>query len=342
MKRFVGIVVGLVVLASFFFAGSPVSAHDDDAVAATAAAEANLVKIGILQFAPHASLDNCYEGIIEGLKNTGFIDGISATIEFVNGMGEIETNNLAAASFVSKNYDMIIAIATPSAVAAYAAARDAQIPVVFSAVSDPVSAGLVRSLDFPDTGATGTTDTLNFDGQLKMIRAFLPEAKTIGVLYTTSEANSISQIESLTEAAKDYDFEIKTVGITDASEVAMGAAQLIAEKIDVMNNVTDNNVVNNFSVVTNATDPAGIPIFGSEIEQVARYGCVASESLDYVALGILTGEMAGEILKGEDVMTMPVRVVKDSFPVYNSEIMSKFELQLPADYASATDVAGAR
>lgn len=341
MKRFVGIVVGLVVLASFFFAGSLVSAQDED-TAAAAVAEANFVKIGILQFAPHASLDNCYEGIIEGLKNTGFIDGISATIEFVNGMGEIETNNLAAASFVSKNYDMIIAIATPSAVAAYAAARDAQIPVVFSAVSDPVSAGLVRSLDFPDTGATGTTDTLNFDGQLKMIRAFLPEAKTIGVLYTTSEANSISQIESLTEAAKDYDFEIKTVGITDASEVAMGAAQLIAEKIDVMNNVTDNNVVNNFSVVTNATDPAGIPIFGSEIEQVARYGCVASESLDYVALGILTGEMAGEILKGEDVMTMPVRVVKDSFPVYNSEIMSKFELQLPADYASATDVAGAR
>ena len=341
MKRFVGIMVGLVVLASFFFAGSLVSAQDED-TAAAAVAEANFVKIGILQFAPHASLDNCYEGIIEGLKNTGFIDGISATIEFVNGMGEIETNNLAAAGFVSKNYDMIIAIATPSAVAAYAAARDAQIPVVFSAVSDPVGAGLVRSLDFPDSGATGTTDTLNFEGQLKMIRAFLPEAKTIGVLYTTSEANSISQIESLTEAAKDYDFEIKKVGITDASEVAMGAAQLIAEKIDVMNNVTDNNVVNNFSVVTNATDPAGIPIFGSEIEQVARYGCVASESLDYVALGILTGEMAGEILKGEDVMTMPVRVVKDSFPVYNSEIMSKFELQLPADYASATDVAGAR
>ncbi len=341
MKRFVGIMVGLVVLASFFFAGSLVSAQDED-TAAAAVAEANFVKIGILQFAPHASLDNCYEGIIEGLKNTGFIDGISATIEFVNGMGEIETNNLAAAGFVSKNYDMIIAIATPSAVAAYAAARDAQIPVVFSAVSDPVGAGLVRSLDFPDSGATGTTDTLNFEGQLKMIRAFLPEAKTIGVLYTTSEANSISQIESLTEAAKDYDFEIKKVGITDASEVAMGAAQLIAEKIDVMNNVTDNNVVNNFSVVTNATDPAGIPVFGSEIEQVARYGCVASESLDYVALGILTGEMAGEILKGEDIMTMPVRVVKDSFPVYNSEIMSKFELQLPADYASATDVAGAR
>ena len=127
------------------------------------------------------------------MKNTGFIDGISATIEFVNGMGEIETNNLAAASFVSKNYDMIIAIATPSAVAAYAAARDAQIPVVFSAVSDPVSAGLVRSLDFPDTGATGTTDTLNFDGQLKMIRAFLPKAKTINVLDDRSEERRVGK-----------------------------------------------------------------------------------------------------------------------------------------------------
>lgn len=301
-------------------------------------AQADAIQIGILQFAPHASLDNCYEGIIQGLMNTGFVDGESATIEFVNGMGEIETNNLAAQSFVTKKYDIIIAIATPSAVAAYAAARDAGIPVVFSAVSDPVAAGLVKTLELPETGATGTSDTLNFEGQLKMIREFLPEAKTIGVLYTTSEANSVSQLETLTELAKDFDFEIKAVGITDASEVATGAAQLVAEKVDVINNLTDNNVVNNLSVVTNATDPAGIPIFGSEVEQVSRYGCVAAESLDYVALGIKTGEMAGKILKGEDVMTMPVEVIKDSKPVFNLENMAKFDLMLPSEYAGATEV----
>lgn len=301
-------------------------------------AQSNPIKIGILQFAPHASLDNCYEGIIQGLMNTGFVDGESAEIEFVNGMGEIETNNLAAQGFVSKKYDIIIAIATPSAVASYAAARDAGIPVVFSAVSDPVAAGLVKTLELPETGATGTSDTLNFEGQLKMIRAFMPEAKTIGVLYTTSEANSVSQLETLTELAEDFDFEIKAVGITDASEVATGAAQLVADKVDVINNLTDNNVVNNLSVVTNATDPAGIPIFGSEIEQVSRYGCVAAESLDYVALGIKTGEMAGKILKGEDVMTMPVEVIMDSSPVFNLENMGKFDLMLPGAYAGATEV----
>lgn len=332
MKRFVKFVVVCSVVLAIFAA----------AAFSAAAQELDKVKIGILQFAPHASLDNCYEGILQGLENKGFVDGISAEIDFVNGMGEIETNNLAAAGFVSKKYDMIIAIATPSAVAAYAAARDAGIPVVFSAVSDPVAAGLVKALDFPDTGATGTSDALNFEGQLKMIRAFVPKAKTIGVLYTTSEANSVSQLEKLTELAKDFDFEVKAVGITDASEVALGAAQLVAEKVDVMNNLTDNNVVNNFSVVTNATDPAGIPIFGSEIEQVAQYGCVAAESLDYVALGVTTGEMAGDILKGEPVETMPVVIVKDSKPVYNADVMAKFGIALPSEYAEAADVAGAR
>ena len=330
MKRFVKFVVVCSVVLAVFAA----------AAFSAAAQELDKVKIGILQFAPHASLDNCYEGILQGLENKGFVDGISAEIEFVNGMGEIETNNLAAAGFVSKQYDMIIAIATPSAVAAYAAARDANIPVVFSAVSDPVAAGLVKTLDFPDTGATGTSDTLNFEGQLEMIRAFLPEAKTIGVLYTTSEANSVSQLEKLTELAKDFDFEVKAVGITDASEVAMGAAQLVADKVDVMNNLTDNNVVNNFSVVTNATDPAGIPIFGSEVEQVSRYGCVASETLDYVALGVTTGEMAGDILKGADVKTTPVSVVKESTPVYNSANLTKFGLTLPDAYVNALDVVG--
>lgn len=329
MKRLMNLVVVVLALVLAFGSVLPVSA------------QADAVKIGILQFAPHASLDNCYKGIIEGLSKSGFVDGESATIEFVNGMGEIETNNLAAASFVSKGYDMIIAIATPSAMSAYAAARDAKIPVVFSAVSDPVAAGLAKSLDKPETGATGTSDSLNFEGQLKMIRAFLPEAKTIGVLYTTSEANSVAQLEKLTELAKDFDFEIKAVGITDASEVAMGAAQLVAEKVDLINNLTDNNVVNNFSVVTNATDPAGIPAFGSEVEQVSRYGCVASETLDYVALGVTTGEMAGKILKGADIMTMPVEIVVDSEPVFSSTNMAKFGLELPSDYATATDVAEA-
>ena len=304
---------------------------------ANASASGGKVKIGILQYATHASLDDCYTGILEGLKAEGYEDGKNCTINYVNGQGEAETNNLAATNFVSEGDDIIIAIATPSATACYGAAKDKGIPVVFSACSDPVGAGLVTSLENPGTGATGTSDSLNFDGQLKMIRAMMPDAKTIGVLYTTSEANSVSQLAKLKELAPTYVFEIVDVGVTDASEVATGAQTLVSKKVDCIDNLTDNNVVNNLSVVTNATNAAGIPIFGSEIEQVAKYGCVASETLDYVALGKTTGEMAAKILKGTDVKTMPVSVVTDSKPVYSLKNMQQFKLTLPAEYSSATN-----
>lgn len=295
-------------------------------------------KIGILQFAPHASLDNCYKGIVQGLADAGFVDGETCTIEFVNGQGESETNALAAANFVNSGVDLIIAIATPSAMPAYAAAKDAGIPVVFSAVSDPLGAGLVESiLEAPNTGATGTSDGLNYEGQLRLIRAFQPEASTIGILYTTSEANSLAQLENYQALAGSFGFEIKAIGVTDASEVASGASALVAAGVDCINNLTDNNVVNNFSMVTAAADPAGIPCYGSEEEQVAKYGCVASETLDYVALGHTTGTMGAQVLKGEDILTMKVQVVTDSEPVYSSINMAKFGLALPEAYQSARE-----
>jgi len=297
----------------------------------------DLPKIGILQFAPHASLDNCYNGIIQGLADAGFTDGETCTIEFVNGQGESETNALAAANFVNSGMDLIVAIATPSAMPAYAAAKDAGIPVIFSAVSDPLGAGLAESLENPNTGATGTSDGLNYEGQLQMIRAFQPEAKSIGILYTTSEANSLAQLENYEALAPAFGFEIVAVGVTDASEVASGAASLVASGVDCINNLTDNNVVNNFSMVIAAADPAGIPCYGSEEEQVAKYGCVASETLDYVALGHTTGTMAAEVLSGSDVLTMAIQVVTESEPVYSSVNMEKFQLTLPEAYQSARE-----
>ncbi|MBO4881435.1 MAG: ABC transporter substrate-binding protein, partial [Firmicutes bacterium] len=276
---------------------------------------AETVRIGILQFAPHASLDNCYIGIIEGLKEAGFVDGETCTIDFVNGMGEGETNSMAAQKFVTDGCDVIIAIATPSATAAYAAAKDAGIPVIFSAVSSPTGAGLVKDLNAPQSGCSGTSDNLNYPAQMAMMRAFQPDAKTVGILYTTSEANSLAQLEEYQKIAGDYGFEIKAQGVTDASEIASGIASLLADGIDCLCNLTDNNVVNNFSVVTAATDPAGIPCYGSEEEQVAQYGCVGSETLDYVALGKTTGQMAADVLNGADIMTMAVSIVSDSEPV---------------------------
>ena len=333
MKKLLTLALALLMALSIAACGSSTSA---DANTSSNAATKTF-KIGILQYAPHPSLDNCYKGIVQGLADAGYVDGKNVTIDYQNGNGETETNNLIASNFVSEKYDLIIAIATPAAMSAYAAAKDAGIPVVFCAVSDPLSAGLVESLDNPNSGATGTSDSLNLEGQMKMIRAFLPQADTIGVLYTTSEPNSVTHLKNFETLAPTYGFKIEAVGITDASEVASGAATLVAKGVDCVNNFTDNNVVNNLSVLLNATNAAKIPVFGSEEEQV-KNGCVASETLDYVSLGATTGGMAAKILGGADVKTMPVSVVTDSKPVYSAANCAKFGLTLPEAYTSATNM----
>ena len=297
------------------------------------------LKIGVIQYAPHPSLDNCYTGFVQGLEAAGYVDGENVKIDFQNAQGESTTADLIAKNMVASQYDMILGIATPAAMSAYSFAKDTDIPVIFSAVSDPVAAGIVQSIETPGTNCTGTSDVLNLEAQIKMIRAFLPDAKTIGILYTTSEPNSVSQLASFKELAAQYGFEIADVGITGASEVQSGAATLVAKGVDCINNFTDNNVVNNLSVLLHEADAAGIPVFGSEVEQV-KNGCIASESIDYVALGNATGAMAAKILSGEaDASTLSVLSISDSTPVYNSAVCGKLNIALPSDYSAAEDVA---
>ena len=212
-------------------------------------------------------------------------------------------------------------------------------PIVFTAISDPVSAGLVQSLESTGANITGSCDVLPLEAQVKMIRAFLPDAKKIGVLYTTSEPNSVSHLAKLKEIASSHGFEVVEQGITNASEVATGVNALIAKGVDCINNFTDNNVVNNLTIVLQAAEQAKIPVFGSEEEQV-KNGCLASEGIDYVALGKETGLMAAKILKGEATAdSLPVVTATESKPFYNKEVMEKLGLTLPEEYANATNLA---
>ena len=276
------------------------------------------LKIGVIQYAPHPSLDNCYTGLVEGLKEAGYEEGKNLTIDYQNAQGDASNSDLIAKNMVSSKYDMLVGIATPSAMSAYSAAKDTDIPVVFTAVSDPVAAGL--------------------EEQVKMIRAFLPDAKKIGVLYTTSEPNSVSQLATLKEVASKYHFEVVESGVVNASEVASAAASLVSKGVDCINNFTDNNVVNNLQVVLQAANKGNIPVFGSEIEQV-KNGCLASQGIDYVALGKETGKMAASILKGEKKAgETPVYIVKDFAPVYNADVLNIFGMTLPKEYENAQAV----
>ena len=285
--------------------------------------------IGISQYGEHASLDNCREGFIQGLADAGLEEGKDFEISYQNAGFDNSIATQIAQNFSANNVALMCAIATPSATACYAAAEDKDIPVVFTAITDPEAAGLVNG------NVTGTSDKLPVEAQLDLIRKLQPDAKTIGILYPTSEPNSVSAIAEYEEKAPEYGFTIEALGVTAQSEVTQAADTLISKGVDCMSNLTDNNVVGVLSSILEKTDAAGIPVYGSEVEQV-KLGCVASAGIDYVALGRQTGMMAAKILTGEaSAYDMPYETIAEYGIYVNRAALASFGLALPEDIDQA-------
>lgn len=293
------------------------------------------LKIGVIQYMSHPSLDNCYKGVEEALVEK-YGDDVEIDRQIGSDASADADCETYAKMMVANGYDMIIAIATPAATSAYAATEASDIPVVFCAVSDPVTAQLVSSLETPGGACTGTSDILDMEAQVDLIQSLQPDVKSIGVLYTTSEANSITQLEMLKEVASKRGITVEASGVQSASDIPAAAAALV-QKVDCINNFTDNNVVNNLQVLIEAANGAGIPVYGSEIEQV-KNGCLASASIEYVALGRETGMMAVEVLEGADISEMSVRTISEATPVINTDVMAALNIEMPAEYADAETV----
>lgn len=292
----------------------------------------NKKTIGIIQFGTHESLNDCYNGMIEGLK-----DGLGSSfndyvVDRQNSNFDVSVSTAQANLFVSKNVDIIGAIATPSAMAAANAAKG-QIPVVYCAVSDPVSAGLSAM-----SNVTGSSDLLDFDGQLEVIKTFIPDVSKIGVLYSLNEANSISQIKTLKSKAEKMGIEIIDQSIYNANEIPTATDVLLTKDVDCLTNLTDNTIVGVLDVILSKTNAKKIPVFGSEIDQV-KAGCLASASLDYVNLGKQTGEIMAKVLKGEAVASNDIAIqIDDSFKCYSSKVARDLGISLP-DVSDMKDVA---
>ena len=291
------------------------------ATAAFAAAENYTVGIG--QFAEHGSLDNCRTGFLQGLEEAGLKEGVDFTVDYQNANFDDATATQIAGSFSAGGVDMMVGIATPAAVACYAAAEEKDIPVIFTAITDPVGAKL-------DSGnITGTSDVLPVAAQLELIRALQPEARSIGIVYSTSEANSLYSLGVYEELAASYDFTIESVGVTAQSEVTQAIDTLIGRGVDCFSNLTDNTVVGVLGAILEKTDEAGIPVYGSEIEQV-KIGCVASAGLDYVQLGIQTGLMAAKVLTGEATCEdLPYETISEYQIYINSQELDAMGIAVP-------------
>ena len=322
MKKIIAVMLAVIIMLAF--AGCGKTQNEKNSV----------LKIGIIQYMSHPSLDNCYNGVISALESSG----LQYTVDYQIGSGNSADSDCTnfAKNMVAANYDMIIAIATPAAKSAFAATDDTEIPAIFCAVSDPVAAGLVESMDAPGYLCTGTSDVLDLEAQVALIKAMQPEVKSIGILYTSSEDNSITNLKNFKAVCDKEGIEVVATAVQGASDIP-SAAEELASKVDCINNFTDNNVVNNLSVVLTAADKYGIPVYGSEEEQVIN-GCLASVSIDYVALGKVTGEMAVSVLKGEDASTMAVKTITEATPVINSSVLKKLGLSTPEGYSEVKTV----
>lgn len=329
MKRRVLAMVLTAVMAMGVLAGC--GAKEEGKKAESGAGES--YTIGISQFAEHGSLDNCREGFMEGLKKAGIEEGVNLEILMDNAQADTGTAATIADNYVSKNVDMICAIATPAAMSAYNSGMGKEIPVIYTAVTDPVAAGLADQEGKPVGEVTGTSDALPVEEQLKMIRAMLPDAKKIGILYTTSETNSESAIETYKNLAGEYGFEIIDTGINTIADVEMAAKDMVT-KVDCISNLTDNTVVSALQTVLAAANEAGIPVFGSEIEQV-KNGCLASMGLDYIELGKQTGAMAAKVLKGEaKASEMKYEIITEPSFYGNTAVADELGITLDEGYVS--------
>ena len=285
--------------------------------------------IGISQYGQHGSLDNCREGFLQGLEEAGLKEGVDFEVDYRNADFDDTMTTQIGDAFSAEDVDLMVGIATNSAVACFNAAEDKDIPVIFTAITDPVGAHL-------DSGnITGTSDALPVAGQLELIRALQPDADTVGVIYTTSEPNSVYSVGIYEDLAADYGFTIDAVGVTSQAEVPQAVDQLIADGVDCLSNLTDNNVVGVLTSILEKTDEAGIPVYGSEVEQV-KLGCVAGAGLDYVQLGIQTGKMAAKVLTGEATCEdLPYETIENYGLYINSDSLSALGITVPEDIAQS-------
>ena len=285
--------------------------------------------IGIIQFGSHGSLNNCYDGIMQGLEEMGITEE-EYNIEYVNSNFDSSVSQSQANTFVNKKAAVIIAIATPSAVAA-ATASDGAIPVVYCAVTDSSVMDNYENI-------TGSSDIPDFDKQLEVVTAFMGKTDIkIGVLYSTEESSSPVQIANLKDAAQKYEgMEIIDSAVSDITTIDSKTNELIDRGVDCFVNLLDNTIVGKLETnILPITNEKNIPVFGSEIEQV-KVGCAASASIDYIAVGKSAGTAAAKILGGASADDIPVAVITDPTVYYNSDVCKALGMTVPSDIA-ATD-----
>ncbi len=286
---------------------------------------AEQVKIGILQQMEHPALDQAYEGFVKALSDNGYVDGENLVLDYQNAQGDANNLSSMGDKLVSEDNRLLLAIATGSAETL--ASKTTDIPILITAVTDPVSAGLAESWEAPGTNVSGTSDESPMKEQIDLLLTLYPDVHTVGLLYTSSEDNSVVQIEQVKQILRDNGLESVERTVTNTNDVQM-AVQGIVTKCDAIYIPTDNVLASSMAIVGEETKNAKIPVICGESGMVMGGG-LATMGIDYYNLGYQTGEMAIRVLEGEDISRMPIETQKEYSYTINGEVAEAIGLIVP-------------
>ena len=293
-------------------------------------ADGQTYKIGVVQLMQHGALDQANQGMIDGLKDNGFEEGKNLEIDQQNAQGDQSNLQSISQQFVSNEVDLILAIATPAAQVMASATEE--IPIVGTAITSYVDAGLVQSDEAPGTNVTGTSDMNPVEAQINLLLQLVPDAKTVGTIYTASEKNSEVQVDILKSVCEAKGLTVEERTISSVNDIQQ-AAQSLVNEVDVLWLPTDNNVASAMPQVVGVTDEAGLATICGE-ESMVRAGGTATYGFSYYKLGYNAGVMAAQILKGESVQAeMPLGYMpdEDCVAIVNTDALTALNLEAPAE-----------
>lgn len=284
------------------------------------------VKVGVLQYVSHPSLDLIYKGIQDGLAEEGYkADDIK--IDFMNAEGDQSKVATMSKQLVSNDNDVLIGIATPSAQGLAAATKDK--PIVMGAITDPVGANLVKNLEKPGGNITGVSDHNPAKQQLELIKKLTPNVKTIGALYSSSEDNSKTQVEEFKKLAEEAGYKVEEYSVPSTNEIA-STMNVMTGKVDAIWIPIDNTIASAFATVVSSNKDAKKPIYPSATAMVEEGG-LASVVVDQHDLGVATGKMAAKILKGAKPEETPVEIFNKGKSVINKKNAKELGITVPED-----------
>lgn len=325
MKKVLTLIVSVVVMTVLL--SLPACTAGGNATGTGGQNAAGAKKIGIVQIVEHPSLDTIRQSFLKELEEKGFKDGVNIAVDYQNAQNDQTNLKTICQKFVNNKYDLIVAIATPSAQAAAGETED--IPVLFSACTDPLGSGLVTDMNKPGKNVTGTSDAVSAEKIMELAKRITPNIKKVGALYNSSETNSISVINNLKEYAQKNGMTVVEATVTNSSEVQQ-AVQSLVGNVDAVFSPIDNTIASAMPIVTQVANKAKLPVYVGA-DSMVKDGGLATYGINYTILGQETANMAVEILNGTNPGEIPVKTMSDMDVYVNKDTAKAIGVTIPDD-----------